>query len=202
MYSLWTVYILLSSEMYFFREGKKITLRKTIIIIMTMFALCLSLTACGNRSSTKNENSYGAVSEGEEMRDFTGELVGGGELKLSDLKGKVILLNFWATWCGPCVGEMPAFPKLVEKYGDDLALVTVNVGENAETIQEFLDKNSYSDLTVFLDEDYAISDLYPSDGIPYTIIIDREGVISAIGLGAFDADTMLDKYSSLIDAVL
>lgn len=177
-------------------------MRKTIIIIMTMFALCLSFTACGNRSSTKNENSYGAVSEGEEMRDFTGELVGGGELKLSDLKGKVILLNFWATWCGPCVGEMPAFPKLVEKYGDDLALVTVNVGEDAETIQEFLDKNSYSDLTVFLDEDYAISDLYPSDGIPYTIIIDREGVISAIELGAVDADTMLDKYSSLIDAVL
>ena len=169
---------------------------------MTMFALCLSLTACGNRSSTKNENSYGAVSEGEEMRDFTGELVGGGELKLSDLKGRVILLNFWATWCGPCVGEMPAFPKLVEKYGDDLALVTVNVGEDAETIQEFLDTNSYSDLTVFLDEDYVISDLYPSDGIPYTIIIDREGVISATELGAAYADTMLDKYSSLIDAVL
>ncbi|MCH5269711.1 MAG: TlpA family protein disulfide reductase [Lachnospiraceae bacterium] len=177
-------------------------MRKRIIIFMTIFALCLSLTACGNGSSNKNNNLYEAVAEGEEMRDFTGELVGGGELKLSDLKGKVILLNFWATWCGPCVGEMPAFPKLMEKYGDDLALVTVNVGEDAETIQEFLDKNSYSELIVFLDEDYAISNLYPSEGIPYTIIIDREGVISATQLGAHDADTMFYEYSSLIDTVL
>ena len=173
---------------------------KRIICFMTIFALCFSFAACGN--SRKRENLYEAVAEGEEMRDFTGSLVGGGELKLSDLKGKVILLNFWATWCKPCVEEMPAFPKLMEKYGDDLALVTVNVGEDEETIREFLDKNSYSDLTVFLDEDYAISDLYPSDGIPYTIIIDREGVICHIQLGAVDADSMLEKYSGMIDAVL
>lgn len=174
-------------------------MRKRILIILTVLAICLGLAACGSKDA---EVPSGPVSEGDEMRDFTGTLSGGGEITLSDFDGKVILLNFWATWCGPCVGEMPAFPRLMEKYGDDLKIVAVNIGEDGETVQNFLTENGYTDLTVVLDEDYSISDLYPTDGIPYTLIIDRDGNISTIHLGAGDADEMFDEYSNDIDAVL
>lgn len=169
---------------------------RKIVITITLIAICLSLAACGH------ESPYEAVSEGEEMRDFTSKTVDGADFTLSDNKGKVIMLNFWATWCGPCVEEMPAFPRLVEKYGDDLVIVTVNIGEDAKTVGNFLDENGYTTFTVLLDEDYAISDLYPSEGIPYTVIIDREGTISAIKLGADNADIMFEEYSGLIDSVL
>ncbi len=171
-------------------------MQKRILILSIVLALCLCMTACGHQSP------YDPVEEGQEIRDFTATKVGGGELTLSDLKGKVVMLNFWATWCGPCVGEMPAFPQLVEKYGDDLALVAVDIGEDEDTVKAFLEKNGYDSFTVLLDPDYAVSDLYPSEGIPYTVIIDREGVISALELGADDAETMVGTYSELIDAAM
>lgn len=143
----------------------------------------------------------GPAKVGQTYRDFSGTLVSGDSFTLSDHLGSVIMLNFWATWCGPCVGEMPAFPKLVEKYGDDLTLVAVNIGEDSDTVTAFLEKQGYL-FPVVLDEDYTISDLYPTDGIPYTLIIGKDGVISKIHLGADDADTMFETYSSDIDAAL
>lgn len=190
-------------------------MKKRIMTIIAALAVCFSLTACGetpdkpiNESADRSADAASAAASGEvavggEMRDFTGEAVDGSAFTLSDMRGKVIMLNFWATWCGPCVGEMPAFPRLVEKYGDDLALVAVNLGDDKATVQAFLDKNGYSDLTVILDEDYSVSNIYPTDAIPYTVMIDRNGKISAIEVGASgDIDEMFEKYSGLIDAAM
>ena len=172
---------------------------KRVLILFTVAALCLLAVSCGSPSAEPEE--YTAAEEGGEMRDFTGETVSGEKFTLSDQKGKVILLNFWATWCGPCVGELPAFPRLVEKYGDDLCLVTVNCGEDKETVESFLSENGYA-FTALLDTDYAISDIYPTDGIPYTLIFDRDGKISHIQLGAGDADEMFDMYCEAIDPLI
>ena len=178
---------------------------KKIVAVILTASLCLLLTACAGNDKTaadnKDETPSGPVKVGDTYRDFTGALTDSSSFKLSDHEGKVILLNFWATWCGPCVGEMPAFPKLVEKYGDDLVLVAVNCGENKKTVKDFLDSNDYS-FNAVLDPDYAISDLYPTDGIPYTLIIGRDGKIAEIELGASGADAMFDLYSEYIDAAL
>ena len=170
---------------------------KRILILLTAAALCLLAVSCGSSENV----DYTAAEEGGEMRDFTGETVTGDKFTLSDQKGKVIMLNFWATWCGPCVGELPAFPKLIEKYGDSLSLVTVNCGEDKETVESFLSENGY-DFTVLMDTDYAISDIYPTDGIPYTLIFDRDGKISHIQLGAGDADEMFEAYCEMIDGLV
>ena len=172
---------------------------KKVLILFTAMALCLLAVSCGSPSAESEE--YTAAEEGGEMRDFTGEIVSGEKFTLSDQKGKVIFLNFWATWCGPCVGELPAFPRLVEKYGDDLCLVTVNCGEDKETVESFLSENGYA-FSALLDTDYAISDIYPTDGIPYTLIFDRDGKISHIQLGAGDADEMFDMYCEAIDPLI
>ena len=149
----------------------------------------------------KNEAPSGPIAEGDAYRDFTATLADGSTFTLSDHEGKVILLNFWATWCGPCVGEMPAFEKLQETYGEDLVLLAVNSGETQETVQAFLEENGYT-FPVALDPDYTVSDLYPTDGIPYTVIIGTDGKVAAIQLGAYDADTMYGHYSELIDDAL
>ena len=143
----------------------------------------------------------GPVAQGDAYRDFTATLADGSEFTLSDYEGKVILLNFWATWCGPCVGEMPAFTQLVETYGEDLALLAVNCGEDEETVTAFLEKNGYT-FPVALDPEYEISNLYPTEGIPYTVIVGTDGKVAAIQVGARDADTMYAHYCEVIDGLL
>ena len=150
---------------------------------------------------TESADPSGPIAEGDAYRDFTVSLADGGEFTLSDHEGKVILLNFWATWCGPCVGEMPAFEQLQETYGEDLVLLAVNSGEDEGTVKAFLEENGYT-FPVALDPRYEVALLYPSDSIPYTVIIGADGKVAAIQLGAADADTMYAHYCELIDGLL
>lgn len=206
-------------------------MRKTIkiktvqfIALMLALMLCFALAACSGEyngapeGGSEPENSMGEedrqppenytdnkptgpVAAGDDYRDFTATLADGSTFTLSDHEGSVILLNFWATWCGPCVGEMPAFPKLVEKYGDDLTLIAVDLGEDAETVENFLERNGY-EFPVALDLKGDIGSLYPSDGIPYTVLIGRDGEIASVHLGADKADVMYEVYCGEIDELL
>jgi thiol-disulfide isomerase/thioredoxin/tetratricopeptide (TPR) repeat protein len=98
------------------------------------------------------------------------------ELRLSDLKGKVIALNFWATWCGPCLAELPHFQKAFEKYKDNsqVVFVAVSIDENRAAVRPLIEKRGYSFVTAY-DESAAQS--YGVGNIPATIIIDRDGMI-------------------------
>lgn len=199
--------------------------------LLAMLVSCLALTACGGETGRDSEsgstegtsapgtgNGQGAeedpaskdagksepagpVEVGDEYRDFTAVLADGSSFTLSDHAGTVILLNFWATWCGPCVGELPAFSMLTEKYGDDLTLLAVNLGENGESVKRFLEKNGY-EFSVALDPELEIGGLYPSDGIPYTVLIGQDGKIASVHLGADKADVMYEVYCGEIDELL
>lgn len=192
-------------------------LRKLSLILLLTITLLLAGCQSGNNagnadaandSNNTTENTAGdtadpsgPIAEGDAYRDFTVSLADGGEFTLSDHEGKVILLNFWATWCGPCVGEMPAFEQLQETYGEDLVLLAVNSGEDEGTVKAFLEENGYT-FPVALDPRYEVALLYPSDSIPYTVIIGADGKVAAIQLGAADADTMYAHYCELIDGLL
>ncbi len=174
-------------------------------------AMTLWLTACGGTENKETETvtasettaaqdgaeeSFGAgtpLKEGDTAPDFTAQLVDGSTVTLSELKGKPVLINFWATWCGPCVMEMPAFERLMEDYGDEISLVAVNCGDDAETVKDFVEENGFT-FPIALDEGFEITMKYPSNGIPYTVIVDSEGVITHISTGAADADTMYERY--------
>lgn len=130
---------------------------------------------------------------GDQAPDFTAQLVDGTTLTLSDLQGKPVLINFWATWCGPCVMEMPAFEKLQADYGEEIAIVAVNCGDDKATVTDFAEENGYT-FPIALDEAYEISMLYPTNGIPYTVILDEEGVVTQVSTGAADAETMYEHY--------
>ena len=134
---------------------------------------------------------------GNKAPDFTAELIDGSSISLSDLKGKPVIINFWATWCGPCVREMPAFERLKEDFGDEIGIIAVNCGDDADTVKDFVDEYGYT-FPVVLDEDYEVTMLYPSNSIPYTVVLDANGKITHVSTGAYDADTMYGRYKEAL----
>lgn len=205
---------------------KKILGKRNIILAMSVasiLAVCV-LTGCGQSSTVANggkadmsieeavknseadtedssDVSYGELSEGDTAPDFTAELVGGETFTLSENKGKVVLINIWATWCGPCVGEMPAFEKLNKEYGDDLKIVAVNCVEDKGTVDAFVKDNGYT-FPIAYDENGEINNRYPTDGIPYTLVVGKDGEIKNIYLGAESEDVQYQLYKEAIDAAL
>ena len=137
------------------------------------------------------------IKEGVAAPDFTGELMDGTSITLSELQGKPVIINFWATWCGPCVKEMPAFERLKDDFGDKIGIIAVNCGDDAETVKDFVEENGYT-FPVVLDEAYSISMLYPTNSIPYTVVLDAEGKVTHISTGALDADTMYERYKEAL----
>ena len=137
------------------------------------------------------------IKEGVQAPDFTGELIDGTSITLSELQGKPVIINFWATWCGPCVKEMPAFERLKDDFGDKIGIIAVNCGDEAGTVKDFMEENGYT-FPVVLDEEYSISMLYPTNSIPYTVVVDAEGKVTHISTGALDADTMYERYKEAL----
>lgn len=125
--------------------------------------------------TTKNTEKTYDFSEGTEAMDFEVELLTGEKVKLSDYRGKVVLLNFWATWCGYCVKELPELQRLREDYGEELVVFTINCGEDKKKAEDFIKKNNYT-FTVGLDPKNEVG--YPVRTIPITFVIDKDGIIS------------------------
>lgn len=144
------------------------------------------------------EGEKKTLSEGDVAPEFTVDLVNGNSFKLSDYDDKIVILNFWATWCGPCVGEMPAFQKLLEDGDENLEIVCINCMEDKQTVKSFVESEGYT-FNIGYDVDGRIEEYYPTDGIPYTLIINK-GKISEIFVGAVDADTQYREYKNAIEA--
>lgn len=107
--------------------------------------------------------------------DFTLQLLNGEEIKLSDLRGKKVFLNFWATWCPPCQAEMPEIQKFYQNH-KEVAILGVNVRENRGTVAEYLMLNGYH-FPVALDKAGDVATEYQVRGIPTTYFLNEEGVI-------------------------
>lgn len=146
------------------------------------------------------EGKVKILKEGDVAPDFTAKLVDGTEFRLSDYDDKVVILNFFATWCGPCMREMPAFEMLKADGYENLGILCVDCMEDQESVDAFVSENTYT-FPIAYDEDGKIEKYYPTDGIPYTLIIDR-GIISKIYLGAQDAKTQYAEYKGAIDACM
>jgi len=109
--------------------------------------------------------------------DFTLDSLHGDAVTLSDLKGQVAVLDFWATWCSPCVEGMDHLQQMHERYADQgMVVLAINAGEEREEVVEFVAGHGYT-FTVLLDTDGVVSDAYGVQGIPHTIIVDPEGEV-------------------------
>ncbi len=107
--------------------------------------------------------------------DFTLKSLGGGNLKLSEHRGEVVMINFWASWCGPCRQEMPILEALYSQYKDlGFTILGVNVEEDAEAPRRLLQSIPVS-FPILLDADNRVSELYRVVAMPSTYLIDRDG---------------------------
>ena len=110
----------------------------------------------------------------------------GEKVSLSELRGKPMILNFWATWCRPCRAEMPALQTAYERYGDDLLVVGVDQGEEGAVVGPFLEEFGIS-FPILLNGDMTVGREYRILGLPTTFFIDSQGVIRRIHAGEINS---------------
>ncbi|CUU34777.1 MAG: TlpA family protein disulfide reductase [Armatimonadetes bacterium] len=122
--------------------------------------------------------------KGTQAPDFELQTLDGKTVTLSKLRGKPVLLDFWATWCGPCRRALPHTQELAKRYKDQAYVLTVNLREDPETVRAFMENNNYT-FPVLLDRDGSVAHKYGVRGIPHFVIIDAQGKIfhNQVGYG-------------------
>lgn len=128
---------------------------------------------------------------GRTAPNFELETLDGETVRLSSLRGRVVFLNFWATWCEPCRRELPAFERfMADQPADGPLILALNNGETPEQIRPFLAENGGSALTVLLDSGYAVEQLYDVNFFPSTFVVDAGGVVRDMHLGEMTLDDL------------
>jgi len=124
-----------------------------------------------------------ASSVGNEAGNFTLKSAGGSNIRLSEYRGQVVLLNFWASWCGPCRQEFPHLDELQRKYADlGFTVFGVNVEQDRASADKVL-RDIPVTFPVLFDDNNQVSELYGVDAMPMTVLVDRNGVIRYLHRG-------------------
>ena len=132
---------------------------------------------------------------GQKAEDFTLNDLAGKPVRLSSLRGKVVMLDFWATWCGPCRIEMPNVQKLHDQFRKKgLVVLGVNYGERPEAVRPFLKQTGYS-FRILMDREQKVGMRYQVSGIPTLFIIDKGGTIRSHFIGVRDLDVLRDALA-------
>ena len=131
---------------------------------------------------------------GEPAPDFRLENLDGQSISLSDFRGKPVLINFWATWCRPCVSEMPYLQQVYEEWSEKgVAVLAINIGENPTEVKGFLQAHNLS-LPVLLDTKENAARKYNITGIPTSFFIDGGGIIRHKIMGAFPGKEAIEMH--------
>ena len=165
--------------------------RLLIFVLLLVLVMGLSITSCS--SLAQPEGSGRPPQVGELAPDFALPNLEGQSISLSNFRGRGVLINFWASWCGPCIYEMPFIQEVDEEWsGKGLQVLAINMRESRSQVLEFIESNSFSFL-VLLDEGGKVAERYYIRGIPSNIFIDKEGIIQAMKIGAFPSKEAVEK---------
>jgi len=160
---------------------------KKIILVILLIAASL-LPACSKEKDSKKTAPASASKavEGGAAPDFTVKDLEGKDLKLSSLKGSVVLVNFWATWCPPCKEEIPSMIKLNKAMtGKAFRMLAISIDEGGkDAVLQYFKGNR--DLPTYLDNEGQTSQLYGTTGVPETYIVDKQGIIQKKIVGGMD----------------
>jgi peroxiredoxin len=139
------------------------------------FLLVLALTACGATGSGGDVST--GISQGQRAPDFSLETLEGDKVSLSDYRGQIVLLNFWATWCAPCRAEIPAIEAVLEaRQGQPFVVLGVNYQESRERVGPFAEELGMT-YPILLDETGKVMQTYRAPGLPMSVLLDEQGVI-------------------------
>jgi cytochrome c biogenesis protein CcmG/thiol:disulfide interchange protein DsbE len=157
------------------------------LVLVALIVLPLLTGSCQSGS-----DSAQIARVGKPAPDFTLPALDGQTVALSDLQSEPVMVNFWATWCGPCVHEMPFIQEVYEVWSEKgLVLLAVNIGESQPQVHSFMQENRLSFL-VLLDGTGEVAERYSVRGIPTTVLVDSEGVIRNIKVGSYPSRAAIE----------
>ncbi len=136
--------------------------------------------------------------------DFTVLDIDGADVTLADrlADGKPIVLNFWATWCGPCKSELPAFDKAAAEYADEVTFMLINLTdgfqETVDGVKEFMETSGYT-FPVYFDTEYSAAIPYGANSIPLTYFVTSDGVVVGGYMGAMPEETLYNYLEQLLE---
>lgn len=169
------------------------------IVCLCMAGMLLAISACSKPEQAKRSPVAAENSPAPEISVVS--VADGSALKLSELKGKVVLLNFWATWCPPCRDEIPSMMKLQKAMtGKPFQMIAVSVDEGGKPAVEAFFKQSGFALPTYLDQDAKSAKAYGLTGVPESFIINRQGIVvkKIIGGLAWDAPDVASFLEALM----
>jgi peroxiredoxin len=164
-----------------------------VVAALLAFAFTLSPVTSFAQSAANVER--GATAPGFTLKDLAGKSV-----SLAQYRGKIVVLNFWASWCPPCREEFPSLERLNEVFaGKDFVMLGVNADTDKANLEDFLGKHLHT-FTILPDPDAKVQDLYGVDKFPETFIIGRDGKILEHVIGAIDWSSVkvLSYFNNLI----
>ncbi len=154
---------------------RRVPVRVVLALAIVAVLLLPALAAC-----TPTQ----AAGVGRPAPDFSLEDIDGNTVRLRDLRGQTVFLNFWASWCGPCRVEMPDIQKIHERYGDwGVTIIGIDLDETVAEVREFTEAGGFT-WTFVIDTTGEVARDYRVDIIPTSFFIDGEGTIRSIALGA------------------
>ena len=146
-----------------------------------------------NVGSANTSPEVGAIAP-----DFSLTSLDGEQVRLSDYRGKRVIVNFWATWCPPCRAEMPALEEIWQQYDEEVVILGVDQGESPQLVANFTRVQVPVTFPILLDIDHSIGDGYWVRSLPTTFFIDADGVIQDIHIGGpLTVDFLQEKLAQL-----
>ncbi len=143
----------------------------------TLLILAATLTRCARGPSGEESPEVGRTAPNFKLPDLSGH-----QVSLDQFRGKIVMLDFWATWCGPCRLTMPVLENLQKEYPKDLTLLAINLAEPPDLVRSYVEKQNIGS-TVLLDEDGKVGEAYQSDSIPMQVLIDKQGIVRQVSVG-------------------
>ncbi len=160
-----------------------VMLKSWLLAFGLLLVLISSLSGC--RSASSAEGNRIAPQPGSSAPDFTLYTLSGERVSLSRLKGQQVLLNFWATWCGPCRRELPYLEEAFQRKGAEVKFLGINLGESVPEVRQFVQANGISFIILAGAKTTDVAEAYNVRYIPTTFLIGKGGVVRSVKIGAF-----------------
>ncbi len=152
-------------------------MKKSLPLLVLLIAACLPVVNCGRRPGEEETLQIGATAPDFQLLDLRGQTV-----SLSQFRGKVVILDFWATWCGPCRLSMPMMETLQLEHPNDLKLLAINLEESRDEVRDYVARQNIR-ATVLLDTEGKVGRIYGSESIPMQVLIDKKGIVRDVKIG-------------------
>lgn len=172
------------------KRGSTLTLSALLLVLIALVVAIIfwpvEATATDSSVPTAQQDIAATtlIHAGDVAPDFTVEMLDGSRITLSALRGKVVLVNFWATWCPPCRQEMSHLQKdVIDRFaGKDLVVLPISRGEERKTVETFIQKMGYT-FPIGLDGDQSIYKKYASNYIPRSVVVGKDGKVVYVAVG-------------------